>query len=140
VWEATLNIADGIGLVMTLLVTVGSMAFTLVVIVLSMVLPLGILFVIWKVMAKNAAMERELLATGAPASARIVSVGETGMYINNQPQVKIVLEVAPADGPTFAATVNKVVSLLQIPRIQPGTVVEVRYDRANPSRLALVGL
>jgi len=44
------------------------------------------------------------------------------------------------DGPAYQATVNKVISMLQIPRIQPGLVVDVRYDRANPSRLALVGL
>jgi hypothetical protein len=103
-------------------------------------LPLCIVYVVYRTMAKNAAAERELLATGAAAPARILSVGQTGMYVNNQPQVQILLEVSPPDGPAYQATVNKVISMLQIPRIQPGLVVDVRYDRANPSRLALVGL
>jgi hypothetical protein len=146
-----LSTADGIALAMTLLVTVGSMgmalvitivtiAITLLAAVLSMVLPLGIVYLVFSTMAKNAAVERELLATGAAAPARILSIGQTGMYINNQPQVRILLEVAPPDGPVFQATVSKVVSMLQIPRIQPGLMVDVRYDRADPSRLALVGL
>lgn len=135
-----MSTADSIGILMTLLVTVGSVLFTVFMVAVTVVAPLGLVYGIFSALAKNAAAERELLATGAAAPARIVSIGETGMYINNQPQVKIVLEVSPPDGPTFVATVNKVVSLLQIPRVQPGLLVDVRYDRSNPSRLALVGL
>ena len=120
---------DGIGLgivLLSILVSVG--------------VPLGLGWMASRRREKEAAAEQELLATGAAAAARILSIAETGMYVDDRPQVRLVLEVSPEDGPTYEATVNKAVSLLHIPRIQPGLLVDVRYDRADPTRLALVGL
>jgi hypothetical protein len=128
------------GTLMTVLVVIVSVVVSLLVAVLSMALPLGILYALFKASAKQAALEKELLATGASAPATITAVGQTGMYINNQPQIQLVLEVIPPEGAAFTAKINRVVSLLQIPQVQPGRVVEVRYDKNDRSKLMVVGL
>jgi hypothetical protein len=128
------------GTLVTVLIVIVTVVVSLLVTALSLALPFGILYFLFQASAKQAALEKELLATGASAPATIAAVGQTGMYINNQPQVQLVLEVIPPDGAQFTAKINRVVSLLQIPQIQPGRVVEVRYDKANPSRIMVVGL
>lgn len=71
---------------------------------------------------------RRVLKTGRLAEARILSVAQTGMYINNNPMVKITLEVTPSDGRPFEAETEKLLYLTQIPQFQPGVTVSVRYD------------
>jgi hypothetical protein len=102
--------------------------------------PLGIVFLVFRAMGQAREAEQKLIATGKAAPAKILAVGQTGLYVNEQPQVQITLEVSPPDGPPFQAQVNKIISLLAIPRVQPGQILEVRYDPANPKRLAIVGL
>jgi hypothetical protein len=125
-------------MIFSLVITLASLAFT------------G--FIFWKVflpMINNAsrlmgqlgeqATERNrLLAQGAPGTARVVSLEGTGTLINNAPQVVLGLEVHPATGASpFAARCISIVSQLQIPQVQPGCMVPVRFDPGNPSRIAL---
>ncbi len=124
----------------TLVFVVVMVLFSVLITVLSMALPLGIMYFMFKTMSANAAAERKLIETGIPAAATITAVGQTGMYINNNPQVQIVLEVVPEDGEPYTVSVNKVLQLVQIPQVQPGKVVDVRIDPENPKRLAIVGL
>ena len=124
----------------TLVFVVVMVLFSLVVTVLSMALPLGILYVVFKTMSANAAAERELMEKGTPAAATITAVGQTGMFINNNPQVQIVLEVVPEEGEPYTATVTKVLQLIQLPQVQPGKLVDVRIDPENPKRMVIVGL
>ena len=71
---------------------------------------------------------RRVLRTGRTGEGRIVSVAQTGMYVNNNPVVRITLEVTPSDGRPFEAETEKLISLTQIPQFQPGALVPVRYD------------
>ncbi len=71
---------------------------------------------------------RRVLRTGRIGEGRIVSVAQTGIYINNNPMVRIALEVTPSDGRPFEAETEKLLYLTQIPQYQPGAVVSVRYD------------
>lgn len=135
-----MSVGEALAIAVSLLFTVGGVVLTLVITLVSILLPVGLMFVIFRMAAQNAAAERELLATGVAAPAKIVSVGETGMYVNDRPQVQLVLEVSPPEGEVFTATVNRVISVLQVPRIQPGQLLEVRFDPSNRSRIAVVGL
>ena len=80
---------------------------------------------------------RALMAKGQRAQATIVSVQQTGTFVNNNPQVSLVLDVRPDAGPGFQARAVHVVPMVALPRIQPGNVVPVRYDPANPAKVAL---
>jgi len=74
------------------------------------------------------AVNRATLARGRPAMATILQIIDTGTTINENPLVRFVLEVQPPDGPSFQAQSERVIPRLQIPQVQPGAVVHVKYD------------
>lgn len=126
----------GVAVVSVVVVLLG-VVVTMVVTVASIALPFGIL---WKIASNNQERERKLLETGIAAPAKVLSLSETGMYVNHQPMLRIALEVAPPDGAPFPLTISRVVSIVQIPRLQPGALVDVRYDPGDPSNAMIVGL
>lgn len=86
----------------------------------------------------QATERNQLLAQGVPANARVLSLEGTGTLVNNAPQVVMGLEVHPATGAApFHVRCISLVSQLQIPQVQPGCMVPVRFDPGNPQRVAL---
>lgn len=86
----------------------------------------------------QAAERNQLLAQGAPGHARVLSLEGTGTLVNNAPQVVMGLEVHPATGAApFHVRCVSLVSQLQIPQVQPGCMVPVRFDPGNLQRVAL---
>jgi len=71
---------------------------------------------------------RSVRARGRPASATVLRVWDTGTTINDDPLVRLSLQVHPPDQPSFQAEAECIISRLQIPQIQPGAVVQVKYD------------
>ncbi len=82
--------------------------------------------------------EDAVLAKGTSASAVIVELSETGNLYNETPELRIVLEVQPASGEPWRAEVREFVAAHATAKIQPGTVVQVKYDPEHPSRVAIV--
>lgn len=78
-----------------------------------------------------------ILAVGTPATATIVRLVDTGTTINEDPVVEFVLEVRPPDGAPYEARTKGLVSRLDIPQVQPGRVVPVKFDPDDPARVAL---
>jgi hypothetical protein len=72
-----------------------------------------------------------ILKQGLPAQAVILKITDTGTTINKDPLVRLLLEVQPPGEPAFKAETERLIPRLQIPLIQPGTVVEVKYDPHN---------
>ena len=113
---------------------------TVVSVLFSLVVFAGVAFLMWKIFGglMKASQERQqLLMTGVPANGRILQLMDTGMFVNNNPQVRIVVEVQPPGGAPYQAQCTMVLSYLAIPRVQPGCQVPVRYDPTNPMRIAL---
>lgn len=81
--------------------------------------------------------DRRLLADGLPASAQVIAVVPTGNFFNNQPEMRIRLEVRPSQGESFAAEVIRVVGVADMPRLAPGQVVTVRYSPEAGHRVAI---
>ena len=79
----------------------------------------------------------EILAIGRPATGTITRLIDTGTTINNDPVVEFVVRVVPEGGNAYEAHAKALVSRLDVPAIQPGRVVPVKYDPANPARIAL---
>ena len=126
----------------------GSGLFTIIITLGSTVFGLAITgFTIWFVWKKvlgpiqeRQAQAQRLMQTGYPAQARILQLVDTGMKVNDNPQVTIVLEVHAQGRPPWHAQVTTIVSMLAIPRVQPGTVVAIRYDPMNPMNVAIEGM
>jgi hypothetical protein len=71
---------------------------------------------------------RSVLVSGLPAEATIVEIHDTGTTINQSPVVRMILEVRPPGGSPFRAEMEQWIGRLEVSQIQPGTVVQVRYD------------
>lgn len=82
--------------------------------------------------------EDAVRAKGTPAPAVVVELDATGNLYNEIPELRIVLEVRPANGEPWRAEVREFVSAHDTPKIQPGTEISVKYDPEQPSRVAIV--
>ncbi|HYU31438.1 MAG TPA: hypothetical protein VEW48_04695 [Thermoanaerobaculia bacterium] len=81
---------------------------------------------------------KALQESGVAAEALIVAIWDTGITVNNDPVIGMQVEVRPAEGEPWRATIRKsLISRLDIPRFQPGQVVNVRFDPHNRSRVGL---
>lgn len=78
-----------------------------------------------------------LLQSGQPAQATVVSVSDTGMTINKNPQVRLELDVRGRDGGSYRTTTIAVVSRLAASRYQPGATVNVMVDPLDPKHVGL---
>jgi hypothetical protein len=81
---------------------------------------------------------KALQSAGVAAKAAVLRIWDTGITVNQDPVIGMEVEVRPADGPSWKATIPKsLISRLDVPRFQPGSVVDVRYDPHDTSRVAL---
>lgn len=81
---------------------------------------------------------KDVAETGTPATARILSLRDTGGRLNSNPAIEFQLEIQPAIGPAYTATTNAIISTVYLPRFQPGASIAVRVDPADPSKVAIV--
>ena len=80
---------------------------------------------------------KAIRAAGSPARARVLRIWDTGMSLNNDPIVGFRLEVHAEGVAPFQAETKAVIGRLDIPQIQPGADVPVRYDPNDHKRVAL---
>ena len=67
----------------------------------------------------------------------VVSAGQTGLFINEQPQLEISLQFSTLDGQEIVASTREVVALTDLSEVQPGVVLPLRYDPAKPQKIVL---
>ena len=84
-----------------------------------------------------------VLEGGQPAQAVILSIQMGGRKLTYQGVDErwlavLELKVQPSDGPAFEAKAEHYVPVLEIPRFQPGAVVDVRYDPQDKTKVAVV--
>jgi hypothetical protein len=81
---------------------------------------------------------KALQETGVAAEAVIVRIWDTGITVNDDPVIGMEVEVYPAEGKPWRATIPKsLISRLDIPQFQPAQTVQVRFDPQDPSRVGL---
>jgi hypothetical protein len=97
----------------------------------------AILVVFGLIAGRRAAATEQLLATGIAGQATITGLTQTGMYLNEQPQISMDLMVnLPGQAP-YPAKHHEFVPLMLLGRLSSGAPLAVRVDPANPQRLAV---
>jgi hypothetical protein len=84
---------------------------------------------------------KDLLESGAIANARVLELSKTGISRGpNTPLVRLKLEVQPSQGqgPPFQVELEMGVSVVDLPKLQPGSVVAVRYDPRDHGNVLIV--
>jgi hypothetical protein len=104
-------------------------------------LPLAIVAVIIGVVLQRRSAERQaLIANGEPAEGRVLEIEQTGTSLNDSIEVRMQLEVHLPGRAPYRTEYTTFVSLLAIPRVQPGCTLQLRVARANPTWVAALGL
>lgn len=76
-----------------------------------------------------------VIKNGIDGEAKVLKVWDTGVSINDNPQVGLLLELTPPGGETLRVEAKQVVSRLSVARVQPGVKALVYYDPANLKRI-----
>jgi len=97
-------------------------------------------YYIFKIFMGQGVIQQGLRETGEPAEATILQVSDTGLTVNNiYPMVKALLEVRPQGRASYQVETKVLLNRMDIPQIQPGKVVQVRFDPRDPDQVVVVG-
>jgi hypothetical protein len=104
----------------------------------------GTLFIVIRVIggiSKKQEAVRQLLATGQPATGRVLGLGTTGTSMavmgHRHLDVVLTLEVHLPGRPPYTVQTTQMISELRLPSVQPGAQVHLRVDPMNPNRVAV---
>jgi len=86
--------------------------------------------------AKAAEVDR-IEATGIPGQATVVGLTQTGLFVNENPQVGIDLTVSVPGRAPFPAHVQQIVPLILLGRLVNGAILPVKVDSADPSKVVI---
>jgi hypothetical protein len=128
----------GVGVVMA--VTLGSVPYAGGTMLLTggfMALAGVVLIIIGIVVGRRAASTDALLSTGTPGTATITGLTQTGMFFNDQPQIKMGLLVNLPGQTPYAAQHTEIVPLMLLGRLTNGAPLQVRVDPMNLNRIAV---
>jgi hypothetical protein len=78
-----------------------------------------------------------LQKTGLPGKATILEVKDTGVTINNNPQVKLILEVKNSFGQKYTTQCRLLVSRINPNAFMPGMEVPVKIDPKNEQNVVI---
>lgn len=97
----------------------------------------GMFFLFYKLFFGPIINARRLQKTGIPGKATIQEVKDTGVTINNNPQVKLILEVKNSFGQKYTASCRVMVSRINPGAYQAGMEVPVKIDPKNEQNVVL---
>lgn len=106
-----------------------------------LVIPLAASFgiLIW-VMAKRKRIA-ELVATGKQGTAVVLELSDTGVTINDDPRVKLRLEIHIPNYQPYQAQKTVTLPLIYLPQVQTGSTINILADPERPEdekRIALL--
>jgi hypothetical protein len=84
--------------------------------------------VFWAVLFKPMMVRKKLAKNGVPATAKILEIHDTGVTVNNSPQVKLLVEVNSSVSGTYLVETKQIISRVQVPQFQPGAMFTVLVD------------
>lgn len=95
----------------------------------------GMFFLFYKLLFAPMIMAARLKKTGIRGKALIKEVRDTGVTVNNSPQVKLVVEVKNSLGQRYTATMRTLISRLQPQMFQPGMTIPVLIDPNDENKM-----
>ena len=98
----------------------------------------GLLLLLWgRRWSRAYADAQRLKAQGVPGQATIVGMRQTGVYMNEQPQIELQLQVQTEMHAPYQVTVKEWVPLMFLGTLTAGRPLPVKVDPANPQRLVI---
>jgi hypothetical protein len=98
----------------------------------------GIIMIIAGVLAgRSASRTNQILQTGIPGTATITGMTQTGLYVNEQPQIGLNLLIQLPGEVPYAANIKQVVPLMLLGRLSSGAPLNVRVDQMDRSKVEI---
>lgn len=97
----------------------------------------GLFYFIYKLFFKSIINTSRLQKTGIPGAAKILEVTDTGITINNNPQVKLILEVKNSFGQKYTTQCRVLVSRINPNAYMPGMEIPVKIDPNNEMNVVI---
>jgi hypothetical protein len=97
----------------------------------------GMFFLFYKLFFAQMILANRLRKTGLPGKALITEVRDTGVTINNSPQVKLLVEIKNSLGQKYTTTIRTLVSRLQPFIYQPGMTIPVLIDPKDDNKVVI---
>ena len=121
-------------IVLGLIIPEVTFGFLLTGVILGLV---GVGLLVWGMNARARYAEAQRIKqTGRQGQATITGLGQTGVWINNNPQVELNLLV-DVDGARYPVTLREVVPQVLLGRLTSGSPLPVKVDRVNPSNVVI---
>jgi hypothetical protein len=96
-----------------------------------------ILIVAGLVIGRNAAKSDQVLQTGIAGTATITGLTQTGVYLNENPQIGMNLLIQLPGEVPYAATHKEFVPLMLLGRLSSGAPLSVRVDQMDRSKIVI---
>lgn len=128
-----MELLAGGSILFTILSVCGSLLCTVVVLAASIGIPIYF-------MRNNQKRAQELAEKGTQGEATILSLQDTGMRVNDNPRVTLVLEIRMPYGAPYQLTKIMTVPIIRLSQVQTGSVVPVMVDMSDPTNPDKVGL
>ena len=97
----------------------------------------GMFYLFYRLIFKGMMNTSRLQKIGIPGKARILEVRDTGVTINNSPQVKLILEVKNDLGQKYTTECRVLVSRINPGAYVPGMEVPVKIDPKNEKNVVI---
>ena len=97
----------------------------------------GMFYLFYRIFFKPMINAARLQKTGLPGKATILEVKDTGVTINNNPQVKLILEVKNSFGQKYTTQCRVLVSRINPNAFMPGMEVPVKIDPKNEQNVVI---
>ena len=127
------NLLFGSSMILTIVLVVISLLCTFVIVAASIAVP----FIL---MRNNQKRAQELMAVGTQGEATVLALQDTGMFINNNPRVSMLLEIRVGNLAPYQVQKVVTIPIIRLSQIQVGAVVPVMVDMSNPTHPDKVGL
>lgn len=135
-WGIIIGLAGGaIGIIVAIVSVIATKSWFGLIIITVMVGIMGTVF--WKVLFGPMMLSSRLKKSGFATNARVVEMSDTGVTVNNQPQVKLLLEVTPPNGSPYMVETKQLISRLQTSMYMPGSTVPVLIDLNDKNSIVI---
>lgn len=114
------------------------MLFTIAIVAIVLVILYFVLSKTLFPLLQVAKVNRRLQREGTEANAVLLNMEQTGLYVNNQPQIKLQLQVHPLTGRNFVSETNEVLTLIDLSQLRIGSTLKVKYNPANTKEVMMM--
>ncbi len=98
----------------------------------------GVLLCLWGLKwTRKGKQVARLKESGVPGQATITSMRQTGIYLNEQPQIELGLQITTSIHGTYQAKVKEFVPLMLLGTLTSGRPLPVMVDQADPTKFAI---